>query len=158
MVAHPLPTADWGVDIAVTASQKGLMVPPGIGVITVGPRAWQAADRSDLPKYYVDDLTAERGDRQARIDNLDNRHDELMDEHLPDGYDEKSPQHRKALAHVNETWTPSKRLLAGEEGSLEEEHAAQARDVLARMKDEFGYCEHCAHEAIMLLARERYVD
>ncbi len=50
------------------------------------------------------------------------------------------------------------RLLAGEEGSLEEEHAAQARDVLARMKDEFGYCEHCAHEAIMLLARERYVD
>lgn len=50
--AHPLPTAKWGVDMAVTASQKGLMLPPGLGIVTVGPRAWEATVRSDLPKYY----------------------------------------------------------------------------------------------------------
>ena len=52
--AHPLPAAEWGIDVAVTASQKGLMVPPGVGVISVGPRAWSAAERSDLPKLYWD--------------------------------------------------------------------------------------------------------
>lgn len=52
VIAHPLPTADWGVDVAVTASQKGLMVPPGIGVITVAPRVWQI--QTDLPGFYFD--------------------------------------------------------------------------------------------------------
>ncbi len=52
--AHPLPTAEWGVDLAVTASQKGLMLPPGLGIVTVGPRAWTATKRSDLPRAYWD--------------------------------------------------------------------------------------------------------
>ena len=54
VVAHPLCMDEWGVDIAVTASQKGLMVPPGIGVISVGPRAWTASEKSDLPTFYFD--------------------------------------------------------------------------------------------------------
>jgi aspartate aminotransferase-like enzyme len=45
---------DWGVDVAVTASQKGLMAPPGVGVIAVGERAWKAAERADLPRFYWD--------------------------------------------------------------------------------------------------------
>ncbi len=52
--AHPLRTDHWGVDVAVTASQKGLMLPPGLGIIAVGPRAWEAARRSDLPRWYWD--------------------------------------------------------------------------------------------------------
>lgn len=52
--AHPLPTDEWGVDISVTASQKGLMAPPGMGIITVGSRALEALERSDLSKYYLD--------------------------------------------------------------------------------------------------------
>ncbi|MCZ6633496.1 MAG: alanine--glyoxylate aminotransferase family protein [bacterium] len=54
VVAHPLPTAEWGVDMAVTASQKGLMVPPGIGIITVSPKAWEAVERARLPRFYFD--------------------------------------------------------------------------------------------------------
>jgi aspartate aminotransferase-like enzyme len=50
--AHPLPPEAWGVDCAITASQKGLMTPPGIGVATLGRRAWEAVERSDLPKHY----------------------------------------------------------------------------------------------------------
>ncbi len=54
VVAHALPTTKWGVDIAVTASQKGLMLPPGLATITISDRAWEAAGRSDLPRAYLD--------------------------------------------------------------------------------------------------------
>ncbi|OGG45864.1 MAG: hypothetical protein A3F84_17050 [Candidatus Handelsmanbacteria bacterium RIFCSPLOWO2_12_FULL_64_10] len=50
--AHPLPAEAWGVDCAITASQKGLMTPPGVGFVTLGRRGWEAVERSDLPKHY----------------------------------------------------------------------------------------------------------
>lgn len=52
--AHPLPAENIGVDVVVTASQKGLMVPPGFAVIALGPRARAASKTSDLPKHYLD--------------------------------------------------------------------------------------------------------
>ncbi len=52
--AHTLPTENWNVDIAVTASQKGLMVPPGFAIITFGSQAREAATTSNLPKHYLD--------------------------------------------------------------------------------------------------------
>ncbi len=54
VAAHPLPPEAWNVDLAVTASQKGLMLPPGMGMAAVGPRVWKAHGRSRLPKYYWD--------------------------------------------------------------------------------------------------------
>ncbi len=54
VVAHPLRTNDWGVDIAVTASQKGLGVPPGVAVVSVSERAWDVMELSKLPKFYFD--------------------------------------------------------------------------------------------------------
>ena len=54
VIAHPLRTNDWGVDIAVTASQKGLGVPPGVAVMTVSDRAWEVMETSTLPKFYFD--------------------------------------------------------------------------------------------------------
>ena len=50
--AHPLPLEACNVDLAVTASQKGLMLPPGMGMAAVGPRVWKAHGRSRLPKFY----------------------------------------------------------------------------------------------------------
>lgn len=52
--AHPLPAENIGVDVVVTASQKGLMVPPGFAVIALGPQARAASEASDLPKHYLD--------------------------------------------------------------------------------------------------------
>ncbi|MBC8552074.1 MAG: alanine--glyoxylate aminotransferase family protein [Candidatus Brocadiales bacterium] len=43
---------DWGIDIAVTGSQKGLMLPPGLAFVCVAKSAWDAIEKSDLPKYY----------------------------------------------------------------------------------------------------------
>ncbi len=51
---HKFPFDEWGVDIAVTGSQKGCMLPPGLAFVCVGPNAWPAIEGSDLPKYYWD--------------------------------------------------------------------------------------------------------
>jgi aspartate aminotransferase-like enzyme len=54
-----LPMDAWGVDVVVSASQKGLMLPPGLGIVALSEKAWGAAKRSTLPKYYLD-LTEEQ--------------------------------------------------------------------------------------------------
>lgn len=43
---------DWGVDVTVTGSQKGLMLPPGLGFNAVSDKALTAARSSRLPKSY----------------------------------------------------------------------------------------------------------
>lgn len=51
---HPLMMDDWGVDIAVTGSQKGCMLPPGLAFVCVAQGAWKWIEKSGLPKYYWD--------------------------------------------------------------------------------------------------------
>ncbi len=45
---------EWGVDVTVAGSQKGLMLPPGLAFNAVGPRALAAADSARLPRSYWD--------------------------------------------------------------------------------------------------------
>jgi alanine-glyoxylate transaminase/serine-glyoxylate transaminase/serine-pyruvate transaminase len=45
---------EWGVDVTVGCSQKGLMLPPGLGFIAVSKRALQASRRARLPRSYWD--------------------------------------------------------------------------------------------------------
>ena len=52
--AIDLRTDEWGCDVVVTASQKALMAPPGLALISVSPRAWQAAESARLPRFYWD--------------------------------------------------------------------------------------------------------
>jgi alanine-glyoxylate transaminase/serine-glyoxylate transaminase/serine-pyruvate transaminase len=43
----------WGVDVTVSGSQKGLMLPPGIGFNAVSQKALEASKRSTFPKAYL---------------------------------------------------------------------------------------------------------
>jgi alanine-glyoxylate transaminase/serine-glyoxylate transaminase/serine-pyruvate transaminase len=45
---------EWGADVAVGASQKGLMLPPGLSFNVVGPRALEAHKAATLPRSYWD--------------------------------------------------------------------------------------------------------
>ena len=45
---------EWGVDVAVTGSQKGLMLPTGLGIVAVSLRALAAAPEARLPRCYFD--------------------------------------------------------------------------------------------------------
>jgi len=43
---------EWGVDVTVGGSQKGLMLPPGLGFNAVGAKALKASEKSTMPKSY----------------------------------------------------------------------------------------------------------
>jgi len=52
--AVPCKTDAWGLDMVVSGSQKALMLPPGLSFLSVSEKAWNAIERSTLPKFYFD--------------------------------------------------------------------------------------------------------
>lgn len=49
-----VPVDEWGLDVVASGSQKGYMIPPGLGFITVSEKAWAAYATAKLPRYYFD--------------------------------------------------------------------------------------------------------
>jgi len=49
-----LPVDDWHCDVAVTGSQKGWMIPPGLAMVSVSQEAWQAHSKARMPRFYWD--------------------------------------------------------------------------------------------------------
>jgi aspartate aminotransferase-like enzyme len=49
-----LPIDDWGIDVVASGSQKGYMIPPGLGFVSVSPKAWEAYKTAKLPRFYLD--------------------------------------------------------------------------------------------------------
>jgi aspartate aminotransferase-like enzyme len=54
LAATPVPVAEWGLDVVVCASQKGLMMPPGLSFVSVSAPAWEAYAEARLPRFYFD--------------------------------------------------------------------------------------------------------
>jgi aspartate aminotransferase-like enzyme len=52
--ATPLPIDEWQVDVVATGSQKALMLPPGLGFVFFGKRAWDAYAECKTPRFYLD--------------------------------------------------------------------------------------------------------
>jgi aspartate aminotransferase-like enzyme len=48
----PLDIDGWGLDVVIGGSQKAFMIPPGLAFMSVSPKAWAFADKSDLPHFY----------------------------------------------------------------------------------------------------------
>jgi serine---pyruvate transaminase len=51
---HPLLMDEWNIDVAITGSQKGCMMPPGLAFACVNSSAWSMIEKADLPRYYWD--------------------------------------------------------------------------------------------------------
>ncbi len=51
---EPFHMDEWGVDLALSATQKGLMTPPGLGIVWPGERARAAHEHADLRTRYWD--------------------------------------------------------------------------------------------------------
>jgi aspartate aminotransferase-like enzyme len=49
-----VPIDEWGLDVVCSGSQKGFMIPPGLGFVTVSPKAWEAYKTAKLPRFYMD--------------------------------------------------------------------------------------------------------
>ena len=45
---------DWGVDVAITGSQKGFMLPVGLAITAFSPKALAAVETATLPRWFFD--------------------------------------------------------------------------------------------------------
>ena len=52
--ALPLETDAWGLDVVVAGSQKALMTPPGLALVSISPAALAAAREARSPRFYFD--------------------------------------------------------------------------------------------------------
>lgn len=50
----PCPMDDWKLDCLLTGSQKGLMLPPGLALLALSPRAWKKAEATRPGCFYFD--------------------------------------------------------------------------------------------------------
>ena len=48
-----VPVDEWQLDVVASGSQKGYMIPPGLSFISMSQKAWEATEKSDLPKFYL---------------------------------------------------------------------------------------------------------
>ena len=54
MSSVPCPVERWGLDVVVSGSQKGWMVPPGLAFVYMSERAWAANAEAKMPRFYFD--------------------------------------------------------------------------------------------------------
>lgn len=50
----PLPVDEWGLDLVVSGSQKGFMMPPGLAFVSISKDAWEAHKTAKMPHFYWD--------------------------------------------------------------------------------------------------------
>jgi len=48
-----VPVDEWEIDVVASGSQKGYMIPPGLSFISMSKKAWEACQKSNLPKFYL---------------------------------------------------------------------------------------------------------
>ncbi len=58
---------EWGVDLVIGGSQKGLMMPPGMSFTAINARAWEAAQSARNPRRYWDWRPMVEDGRQVRF-------------------------------------------------------------------------------------------
>ncbi|HEX6679555.1 MAG TPA: alanine--glyoxylate aminotransferase family protein [Gaiellaceae bacterium] len=62
--AVPVETDGWRLDVVLSGSQKALMTPPGLAMVSASERAWAA--RGDAPRFYFDWERTQKA--QAKLD------------------------------------------------------------------------------------------
>lgn len=45
---------EWGIDVLVSGSQKGFMIPPGLSFLVANEKAWEMYEKCKYPSFYFD--------------------------------------------------------------------------------------------------------
>jgi len=96
---------EWGIDVTIGGSQKGMMMPPGIGFNALSPRALEAAKTATLPRVFWawDDILAMNVDGyfpSTPNTNLLYALNESLDMLLGEGLDNVFARHQRWAAGV----------------------------------------------------------
>jgi aspartate aminotransferase-like enzyme len=54
LASIPVEMDAWGLDVVLSGSQKGWMVPPGLAFVAMSDRAWEANQSARMPRFYFD--------------------------------------------------------------------------------------------------------
>lgn len=65
ITAMPCPMDEWQLDVVITGSQKGLMLPPGLAFISLSEKAWAKADSFKTRLFYNDARIQRKNDLQS---------------------------------------------------------------------------------------------
>ncbi len=65
LAADRLETDQWGVDLVIGASQKALMLPPGLAFLSVSEKARKRLETAQCPRFYTDIRLYEKGMKDA---------------------------------------------------------------------------------------------
>lgn len=52
--AMPLPMDELGIDVVISGSQKAWGVPPGMAILCLSSKAWDACEKAKMPRFYFD--------------------------------------------------------------------------------------------------------
>ncbi len=52
LVAHDIRMDEWGIDVLIGGSQKGLMLPPGLAFVGISDKAWRFSESAKCPRFY----------------------------------------------------------------------------------------------------------
>lgn len=50
--AIPVKMDEWGIDVVISGSQKGFMIPPGLAFLACSKKAWKAYENCKNPSFY----------------------------------------------------------------------------------------------------------
>ncbi len=107
LAASPMHMDAWGFDVVVSASQKALAAPPGVAMIAVSQRAWEAMERSTSPRYYFDLRMAREFSRKGQTPwtppiSIVYALDASLDRYVNEGPDAFMARHVQRAALVRE--------------------------------------------------------
>ncbi|HVS02124.1 MAG TPA: alanine--glyoxylate aminotransferase family protein [Thermoanaerobaculia bacterium] len=102
-------TAEWGLDLVLTASQKALALPPGLAFATLSPRAEERAERGTRRGFYTDlrrylQKHREGGPISTPAVTLVYALDRQLERLLAEGVEERWERHRRLLRRT-EAWS-----------------------------------------------------
>lgn len=52
--AYPLPMDQYKIDVLIAGSQKAIMLPTGLSLISLSEKAWKVAEQAQCPRFYFD--------------------------------------------------------------------------------------------------------
>ena len=64
---------EWGIDVLVSGSQKGFMIPPGLAFLTANERAWKVYEECKHPSFYWDWAAYRKSTRANRVNSTKRR-------------------------------------------------------------------------------------
>jgi aspartate aminotransferase-like enzyme len=150
VAAIDLRTDEWGCDIVTTCSQKALMAPPGIGLLSVSPKAWDTIERTKPRSYYFDlkDLRRRAKDSQtpatppvSDMFGLRAGVDLILEEGLPNVFDRHrrlAARTRQGIAELGLGLLADDSVASNTVTAVRFPEQISADGVRACLKDEFG--------------------